>query len=122
MDCLVPSRKIVVGSFIQFQEPIDDPDRDPDAEPPRVAGHEGSPGSGAAVRGSDEDGSALLRGQLQERQGHSGGDRGALQGEGGEAAVGARRARRGAGGEDLIAAGAEEGDAGGAQGRNSMDF
>ena len=112
----MPCRKMVVGSFIQFQEPIDDPDRDPDAEPPRVAGHEGSPGSGATARGSDEDAGALC-GQLQERQGHSGGDRGALQGEGGEAAVGARRARRGAGGEDLVAAGAEEGDAGGAQGQ-----
>ena len=121
MDCLMLSRKMVVFiQFIQFQEPIDDPDRDPDAESPRVAGHEGPPRSGAAVRGSDEDAVALLRGQLQQRQGHSGGDRGALQGEGGEAAVGARRARRGAGGEDLVAAGAEEGDAGGAQGQRMI--
>ena len=73
MDCLVLSSKVVVGCFIHFQEPIDDPDRDPDAEPPRVAGHEGSPRSGATVSRNDEDSSAL-RGQLQQRQGYSGGD------------------------------------------------
>ena len=72
---------------------------------------------GPAIGGSDEDVSGALRGQIRPRQGDPGGDRGPLQGEGGEAEVRARRARRGAGGEDLLAAGEEEGRAGVAQGR-----
>ena len=46
------------------QEPTDDPDRNPDAEPPRIARHEGTPGSGSAVCGSDEDVGSAIHGQL----------------------------------------------------------